>query len=193
MKIDDKTLIDDVYFVIVDVETTGLNVELDKICEIAYIKMKGLDEVKRFATLVNPGRVIPQNVVRIHGITNEDVLESPVFSDIADKVVNDLCGTVVVGHNVDFDISFIDKELREVGLKMPDVYKIDTLSLSKKYISGMPNNKLAMVAERLNLVSEQWHRALNDVEITKEVFKYFVNVLMKDNQIKTLADLLKLV
>lgn len=189
---DEKTQIDNVRFVIIDVETTGLDPIKDRICEIAFIETKASKEINRFSTLINPHMPIPENVRSIHGISDEDVISAPSFSDIANMIVEVFYDSVIVGHNIKFDFSFINSELERIGLKMPEVMMIDTLVLSRKFLGNIPNNKLKSVAKSMNLYSSKWHRALNDVEITKDVFNYFLTMFIKEKGIKTLGDLLRI-
>ncbi len=194
-KMNEYTLIDNTRFIIVDVETTGLNYEKDRICEIAYIEMIGAkDEVKNFSTLINPGVDIPPDITKIHGISNDDVRNAPFFKDIAGRIINDFYNSVLVGHNILFDFSFIDWELKRIGLKMPEVKLIDTVVLSKKFqqFTHTPNHKLKNIARSINLFSDNWHRAANDVEITKEIFTYFITKLTKDYSVRNISDLLKI-
>lgn len=190
---DINLLIDDVRFVVVDVETTGLDYSKDRICELAFIELKAQKEIGRFSTLINPQIPIPKSVSLIHGITDSDVLDAPLFSDIANKILNTFYDAVIVGHNIDFDFNFIDAELKRIGLKMPDVPKIDTLIISRKFLTNTVNNKLKNVARSINIYSDNWHRALNDVEVTKDVFNYFLTMFTKEKEIKTLNDLLKII
>lgn len=186
-------VIDEVRFVVVDVETTGLDYLKDRICEVAFIELKAQKEINRFSTLINPKMSIPESVSLIHGITDDDVLNAPSFEEIANKLIDTFYDAVIVGHNVDFDFNFIDAELKRIGLKMPNVIKIDTLSISKKFLTNTINNKLKNVAKIINIYSDNWHRALNDVEVTKDIFNYFLTMFIKEKEIKTLNDLLKII
>ncbi|MCX7905769.1 MAG: 3'-5' exonuclease, partial [Elusimicrobiales bacterium] len=101
--IDENTLIDNVRFVVVDVETTGLDPLKDRICEIAFIEIKGLKETFRFSSLINPSIPIPPNVTSIHGISDDDVKKAPYFSDISNRIIEVFYNSVIVGHNIMFD------------------------------------------------------------------------------------------
>lgn len=189
----ENTLIDDVRFVITDVETTGLDPLKSRICEIAFIEMQGLSEIMKYSTLINPSIPIPSEVSSIHGISDDDVRDSPYFKDIAGFIADIFYDSVLVGHNIMFDYSFIDMEFKRIGMKMPQLQIVDTLVLSKKFqnITNTPNHKLSNIAKSINIDSTKWHRAMNDVFVTKEIFKYFLTILIKENGIKTLGDLLK--
>ena len=190
---DENTLIDDVRFVIVDVETTGLNPLSDRICEIAFIETKSQKIINKFSTLINPNIPIPRNVSAIHRIYDEDVLDAPSFSDIANMLVDVFYDSVLVGHNISFDFEFINSELKRIGMKMPDVKMIDTLALSRRFLLNQENNTLRGVAKSINLNLHNWHRALADVEVTKKIFDHFLLLFVKESGIKTLGDLMRIV
>ncbi|MGC8866743.1 MAG: 3'-5' exonuclease [Elusimicrobiales bacterium] len=195
LKMNECTLIDNARFIIVDVETTGLDPNKDRICEIAYIEMIGIkNDVKSFSTLVNPAIDIPSNITEICGISNDDVKNAPFFKDIAAKIIGDFYNSILVGHNILFDFSFIDSEIKRLGLKFPCVKLVDTVTLSKRFqpFTHTPNHKLKNIARSINLISDNWHRAANDVEITKQIFTYFMTKLIKDYGIKTVDELIRI-
>jgi DNA polymerase-3 subunit epsilon len=100
-----------------DVETTGLDIANDRIVEISILKVMpdGREEQKTFR--VNPTIPIPDHVVKIHGITNEDVAKCPVFSDIARTLANYIEGCDIAGYNaIKFDIPLLAEEFLRVGV-----------------------------------------------------------------------------
>lgn len=193
MKLNEKTFIEEVRFVIMDVETTGLDPKNDRICEISMNIIKDFKEAKGLTTLVNPGVSIPYDVSKIHGITDSMVLKSPKFGDIVNQILDIIYDSVLVGHNIDFDYNFLKSEFERIGYSIPDIYVIDTLDLSRRFCGGLPNYKLETVARSMNLFSKDWHRAENDVIMTSRIFENILNILVKENGVMTLEDLLKMV
>lgn len=183
------TKIEDVVFTFLDVETTGLYPETERISEIALVSYKDFKQIYSFSTLVNPEKPIPEDIVRINGITNEMVAKSPTFAEIVPKIIIAIKDSVIVGHNIQFDKSFLESEFKRCGLKLPDLYFVDTLVIARKF-GNFKNNKLGNIARQLEISNESWHRALSDVEMTRKIFEYFMTIFKKDGVVY-LGDLLK--
>lgn len=180
--------IDEVQFTVFDVETTGLETYLGhRMCEIGLLKFRGTKELDSYSSLVNPERSIPEDVVDIHGITNEMVVNAPVFESIADDVLEFIKGTVLVAHNAEFDLGFVAKHLRRAKRRIPDNLVVDTLTLARRHFT-FPGNSLETIASCLVIDTKGEHRALKDTIITKEVFQYFIKKL----KVKTIKELLDL-
>lgn len=118
-------------FAVVDVETTGLNpYKYDRIVEIAIVLMlpkQGI--VQEFTTIINPERDI--GPTSIHGLTASDVVNAPRFNDIAGNLAELLKNVnVLVGHNVRFDVSFLQSEYNRIDIEMPQYPSIDTMNLA---------------------------------------------------------------
>ncbi|NIT13786.1 MAG: hypothetical protein GTN99_05975, partial [Candidatus Dadabacteria bacterium] len=184
--------IEEVEFCVLDVETTGLNpIAGDKICEIAIIKSKDSKTVATYETLVNPGIEIPTSATGIHGITDEDVQGSPYFLDIAEDIQRFVKGSVIVAHNARFDLGFLDAELNFTSDLSVSNPIIDTLGISRRFYS-FPNNNLGVIAKTLGIPAVGYHRAMADVEITKDVLEYFIRDLRRRGmRLGTLKDLIR--
>ena len=116
---------------VIDVETTGLfPFRHDRIVEIATVLIRGDGSIEReFVSLVNPVRDIGSS--SIHGLTSEDVLHAPQFSEIASLVLEALTGAVAVAaHNIRFDRQFLDGEFSRLGCQLPDYFGICTMQLA---------------------------------------------------------------
>lgn len=183
----------EVSFSFLDVETTGLDPSGgDKVCEIAVVKTLGGDVVDQFVTLINPGRTIPQRAVSIHGITDSMVGRAPFFRDVADKVLEFLKDSVVVAHNAVFDLEFLDAELKNLRLTLPENNVIDTLGIARRYYD-FPSNSLGQIARDVGIGTGNEHRALADAMTTKSVLEYFLMDLDRRGiRLKKLKDVLKL-
>ena len=156
--------LDSALFNFIDVETTGLAPENDRVCEVALIGFKGGVRVSHFASLINPGCPIPATASAVNGITDDMVRSSPAFSSVAPMLLDLLEGSVVVAHNAAFDLGFLKMELKRLGLKLPELPVVDTLEIARRHYK-FTNNRLGTIAKELDIPAGGWHRALADVEI----------------------------
>ncbi len=165
--------------VIVDIETTGLNPLYDSIIEISALKIKNGEIAGEFSSLINPCRKIPYFITKLTGITNEMVKKGGKKED----VLKDFCAFLgfdpIVGHNIKFDLSFINKNLKNIfGGTLVNNYA-DTLFFAKQVYSHLSSKKLTEIAKYLNIDTKNAHRALNDCYITFYVLKDIQNNLSK--------------
>ncbi len=156
-------------FCAVDLETTGVNPAFDKIVEIGAVRFRLDGGNICYQTLVNPGINIPENVIRIHGITNEMVSGFPAIDEVWNDFFSFIDGTVLVIQNPRFDLSFIERAFSANSVKKPELLALDTVRLAKKHFTELPNHKLPTLASHLglDLVS---HRALDDAIACMVVF-----------------------
>jgi DNA polymerase III epsilon subunit len=180
-------------FSFLDVETTGLDPSGgDKVCEIAIVKTLDNKIIDQLVTLINPGRTIPPRAVSIHGITDLMVRRFPFFRDVADEVTEFLKDSVIVAHNAVFDLEFLEAELRNLRLTLPQCNVIDTLGIARRYYS-FPSNSLGQIARTVGIQTDSEHRALADAVTTKGVLEYFLTDLGRRGiRLKKLKDVLKL-
>lgn len=159
-------------FCVLDVETTGLHWRTDRIVQIGIIKVENLIPVVRFNTLVNPEIPIPPRATAIHGITDKDVMSAPTYAEIADQVFSILNKTTVVGHNVTFDINFIQYLLLFRGTKNDDLSLdyVDTEQYARQVLSGLPNYKLQTLLKYFDIDPGAAHTAYDDAFATLKLF-----------------------
>ncbi len=161
--------------IMLDTETTGLSpANGDKMVEIGAIAIENRDMSQNvtFHKFINPGRKIPAEVVRIHGIDDARVKDEPSFADIAQDFLDFIDGGTLVIHNAPFDLGFIMAELEDCGLpNIHDVPVIDTLEMAKKQFPRQRNN-LDALCDRFEV--ERGHRdlhgALLDSELLGQVY-----------------------
>ena len=153
-------------YVALDLETTGLDPDADRITEVGAIRFDaGGRELAAFETLVNPGRPIPQFVQRLTGVTDEAVCDAPPLSEIAGQLVDFIGADVVVGHNISFDLGCLQRE--GVRLTTPSV---DTAELSRLLMPSSQARGLIDLAATLGVAAEVHHRALADARTAAGVF-----------------------
>ena len=154
--------------VAVDVETTGLSPNRDRIVEVALV---GLDQSANpdwsWQSLVNPGRQIPAQATEIHGITGREVGCAPTFADLVDEILERLQGKVVLAHNLKFDAGFLRAEIRRAGRPLPSLHGVDTLALARQYgWQAGSSYRLGDLCRHYGIQTSHLHRALGDARAT---------------------------
>lgn len=158
-----------------DTETTGFNPETgDRLVEIGAVELiNHMPTGKTFHKYINPERDVPEEVVKVHGLTNEFLSDKPTFAEIAQEWV-DFIGDdgIFVAHNAAFDMSFINYELKRLGYKTYDWDRVvDTLEIAKSKFPGSRNN-LDALCRRFNIdnSARTFHGALLDAELLADVY-----------------------
>lgn len=148
-------------FAVVDVETTGLYPSKDRVVEIAVVQvdLSGFT-TGEFATLINPSRDV--GPTRIHGISAADVIDAPLFGDVAAQVWTWLTGRVLVAHNANFDARFLDAEFSRCGVRFPPPPLMCTMQLATQYLAGLPSRSLAACCEAAKVELSNHHCAIDD-------------------------------
>ncbi|MCD8286796.1 MAG: hypothetical protein LUD50_06205 [Clostridia bacterium] len=161
-------------FVVIDIETTGLNAtpvggRMDAILEIGAYKVKGGNICESFTTFVNPERRISEEITKLTGITEEMVADAPTSSQVMPDLFKFMYGCITVGHNiVNFDFNFLEHYCAEEGYIL-DRRMIDTVDLAREQIPGLNNYKLNTLADYFN-ISFNHHRAVDDALVTAKIF-----------------------
>ncbi|MDO5651304.1 MAG: DNA polymerase III subunit epsilon [Moraxella sp.] len=160
---------------IMDTETTGFEENNgDRIVEIGIIEMVGRKFTgQKLHVYLNPNKVMNDEVIRVHGISNEFVSDKPSFEAVAHKVYEFMKGAEVIAHNATFDMRFLNMEFGRVGLSdfAEQVSVIDSLAIAKTLYPGQKNSLDALV-KRLDVGKKDrtFHGALLDSEILAEVY-----------------------
>jgi DNA polymerase III epsilon subunit family exonuclease len=160
--------------VVVDVETTGTDPKMADLLEIGAVKIKGTKVVDHWSTFVNPGRPIVGN--QMHGITDKDVKGAPSPKDAAAQLLKFVGDAKVVGHNVGFDLGFIEAAAGDGFRFAPGSY-LDTLVIAREGYPGAESYKLPDLARFFGIELTQSHRALPDAEATASLLLWFANDL----------------
>lgn len=160
-------------YAIVDIETTGSFARGHGITEIAIAVFDGNEMVDWYETLVNPGMEIPAFITAFTNITNDMVVDAPAFEEVAEKVYTMLEPCVFVAHNVNFDYSFVQKQLKAAGYDW-SAKKLCTVRLARKIFPQFTSYKLSALCTQLNIEQTIKHRAGADTLATVEVFKHLL-------------------
>ncbi len=169
-------------FVVIDLETTGLEPTQDKIIEIGAVRFVNGVEKETFETLIDPERPIPDFITKLTGISDDQVKDSPKIDDKFEELQSFIGHSPLIGHQVNFDISFLEYHLRQVHqdfdhwendaqkFKYLTNLRIDTLFLSRIFLPFLPKFKLGAVANYFEINLENAHRATEDARATGLIF-----------------------
>ena len=184
-------------FTVLDTETTGLNVnEGHRIVSIAATKIKNLKITNEILDeLVNPERQISEPSIKIHHITQEQVQNKPVLKQLDEKIYNFLEKTVLVGHNLNFDIKFIVSSgpYTTIAHRVKNIVTIDTIYLAAGIYPHFKSYELSFLCENLKIQTEDQtrHSAIGDSVITARLFLHLL-VEASKKDINTIGGILNL-
>ena len=162
--------------VVLDTETTGLEPELGhRVVELGAVELKNRRATGRhFHYYINPERESEEAALRVHGISNEFLLDKPKFAEIAAQFLDYVQGAELIIHNAAFDVAFLDHELARLDL--PPIGKVcsivtDTLRLARDLHPGKKNS-LDALCERYQIdnSSRTLHGALLDAQLLAEAY-----------------------
>ena len=160
----------EVTFVVVDLETTGGSPADCAITEVGAVKLRGGECLGTLQTLVNPGMAIPPSITYLTGITEAMVLPAPRIEEVLPSLLEFMDGAVLVGHNVRFDLAFLQAALARAGRPKLAMAVVDTCGLARRLLSDeVRNHRLQTLADHFRTRSRPVHRALDDALATGEL------------------------
>ena len=151
-------------FIALDFETTGLQVETDRVIEVAAILFKNGEPSERFTSLINPGIPIPKLIEEITGITNNMVSDARVEKGIIDEFFKFIADDPILAHNTPFDQSFLHAMAIRQVKDLPERKYYDTLTLSRAFLFFQPAHNLTAISDFFSLSTKGAHRAENQTE-----------------------------
>lgn len=162
-------------FVCLDCETTGLDPDKDRVIEVAVMVFTTEKEIHVFDTLINPECQIPEESIKIHNITQEMVCNMPTIDQVLPEILKIIGKHPIVGHGVKFDITLLANACERAGIMhgLNSNKVIDTLRMARMY-GESPINSLKQLGKHFNIQEEGAHRAMSDVVVNVEVFKYLL-------------------
>lgn len=156
-------------YAVVDIETTGQSKSNDRIIQIAIVIIEDGEITEQFSSFLNPEMDIPGFIQELTKISNEYVKHAPTFKHIAEDIYDYLSDAVFVAHNVEFDFSFLQAELKRAGLPKLYCKKIDTLELCKILFPTSDSYQLGDLSKDLKIELAKAHRADDDAKATAEL------------------------
>jgi DNA polymerase-3 subunit epsilon len=160
-------------YAIVDIETTGGKYNEEGITEIAIYKHNGEKIIDQFISLINPKRSIQPYVVKLTGISEKMLRNSPKFYEVAKRIVEITEGCILVAHNAKFDYRILKLEFERLGFKYSRK-SICTVELSKKLIPDLKSYSLGKLVRSLGIPISDRHRASGDAIATTKLFELLI-------------------
>ncbi|NDD06518.1 MAG: DNA polymerase III subunit epsilon [Proteobacteria bacterium] len=159
--------------VILDTETTGLSADKDRIVEIACIELSNHIPTKNiFHTFINPETKVSADAFSVHGYSDEFLSKKPKFKEIVKNFLDFIKDKKLVIHNADFDLGFLNNELRRLNVKpilKSDV--VDTLQIARSKFPGVGNSLDALCKRyKINVEAREKHSALVDCHLLSKVY-----------------------
>ncbi|MFT3900359.1 MAG: DEDD exonuclease domain-containing protein [Gordonia sp. (in: high G+C Gram-positive bacteria)] len=178
-------------FVVVDLETTGGSADRDAITEIGAVKVCGGEVVGEFATLVDPGRPIPREIVTLTGISEAMVSAAPRIEEVLLSFIEFARGSVLVAHNSRFDLGFLSAAADRLGVDWHFPATLCTVALARRVLSRdeAPSVRLSDLAALFAATTTPTHRALDDARATVDVLHGLLGRI-GNRGVGTFADLL---
>ena len=165
----------DVTFCVLDLETTGGHRVDDVITEVGAVKVRGGEFLGTFQTLVNPGRAIPPQITMLTGLTDALVAPAPRIEAVLPSLLEFLRGTILVGHNIGFDVAFLRAAFERAGHPRFDPVRVDTVALARRLVRDeVPDCRLGTLATRFRLDHKPTHRALDDALATTDLLHLLI-------------------
>lgn len=153
-------------YISLDLETTGFDAEKDQVLEIAAIKFQGNQILEKFETLINPETEIPAMVSHITGINLDTVKDAPTFDQVSKNLKSFLGNYPIVGHNIDFDLTFLEAK----GIPILNK-QYDTFHLGSILLPNLPSYSLETISRELKIDHTNKHRAMSDAHVCFELFQ----------------------
>src|SRR4026207_330799 len=172
--------------VAIDIESTGLSEERDAIIEIGAVKFKGHRVEAEWSSLINPGRHIPEFISGLTGISDVEVRNAPSYRSIAQELEAFVGDAPVVGHNVRFDLGFLQK----AGILQYNEV-IDTYELASVLMPTASRYNLGALGKQLGILLPATHRALDDARVTMAAFNRLFE-MARELPLELLADIVRL-
>lgn len=168
-----KSLVEDLKnYTVLDIETTGMSPNYNKIVEISAIKIRDGKEVDTFSQIINPHEKIPSFISYLTGITTKMTEEDGgELEDVLCEFKDFLKDDIIVGHNVNFDVNFLYDNFENVFSEPLTNDFVDTLRIARKYLKDIKHHTLDDLTDYYGIKARDKHRALNDCDLTNKVYK----------------------
>ena len=158
-------------YVVIDIETTGLDLERSEILEIGAARIIDHQIDETFSALICTKQPVPDEITALTGITQHMAEEGSTCAEALEKFWNFVGQSAVVGHNLSFDLAFLKKASAEMGIAVSRNSCIDMLTLARRKIRDISDHRLETLADYFGVKPERFHRALEDCRTTAQIYE----------------------
>ena len=181
-------LLEEAELVVFDLETTGLSAARNRICEVGAVRVKALEIVDSFESLVNPGVPLPDPVARLTGLRERELRGAPSVSSVIPRFLGFAGDSLLVAHNARFDQRFLERQLSGHQTRLAEP-PLCTAALARRLLEGRVRGvSLASLADFFGVPTHPCHRALPDAEATAQVLIHLIG-LAQEIGARTLSEL----
>jgi DNA polymerase III epsilon subunit family exonuclease len=164
-------------FVVFDLETTGLSAARSQICEVGAVRVRALELVDSFQSLVDPGVALPDPVARLTGLRERELRSAPPAAKVVPDFLGFAADTLLVAHNARFDQSFLERQLLALHGRRLSEPTLCTAALARRLLEGrLRRVGLASLANFFGVPTTPCHRALPDAEATAQVLVHLIGL-----------------
>jgi DNA polymerase-3 subunit alpha (Gram-positive type) len=176
---DSEKLLSGLSFCVFDLETTGSNQKTDKIIEIGLVKIENLKIVKTKDFLINPEIKIPEFIQNLTGIFQENVKNSPVIEEVIDEILEFMGDSILVAHNISFDIPFFYSVLKR--LKKPHLKNktLCTNLMTKFLMPTLVNSNLNYMCSIFHIPHKKAHKAIDDANASAKLLLTYLKIFIE--------------
>jgi DNA polymerase-3 subunit epsilon len=170
-------LLEEAEFVVFDLETTGLSAARDRICELGAVRVRALELVGSFQSLVNPGVALPQTIARLTGLREQELQRAPSVASVIHRFLGFTGDELLVAHNARFDQRFLEAQLLRLRGRRLSEPPLCTAALARRLLEGrLRRVGLASLAHFFGVPTRPCHRALPDAEATAQVLVHLIGI-----------------
>ncbi len=189
MKKKEEITLDQLEYTVLDVETTGLSPKTNRIIEIGLVKIKDGKITESFRSFFNPFCQLPTAITKLTGITDDDLYDAPAFSDLIFQINQFIGNSIIIAHNSQFDISFLQNEYLRVEENFLPNPVLCTLKISRKLFPFLESKSLKDVGKHLQIRHKDLHRALSDATLTAKIFIKMMGIITTNYIINNIDEL----
>src|SRR5919201_214213 len=185
----DDPMLENAEFVVFDLETTGLSAARSQICEVGAVRVRALELVDSFQSLVNPRVALPEPIARLTGLREQELRRAPAVRTVLRRFLDFAGDDLLVAHNARFDQSFLERQLLLVQGRRLSEPPLCTAALARRLLEGRIRRVgLSSLANFFGVPTRPCHRALPAAEATAQVLVH-LNGLAQEMGARRLTDL----